>query len=75
MATNTHPATPKAFMRVATIAAKLDCSKGHIWNMLKDPSYNFPQPIKLSPQITVFDAELVERWIEERRGQNLKEAA
>lgn len=75
MTTSTHPATPKAFLRAASIASKLDCSRGHIWNMAKDPRYNFPPPIKLSAQITVFDAELVERWIEERRGHNLKEAA
>lgn len=74
MATNTQSAQPKDFLRAATIAARMDCSRGHIWNLCKDPLSGFPRPIKLSPQITVFDAELVERWIEERREQNLKAA-
>ena len=75
MATNTKLAPPKAFLRVTTIAAMLDCSKGHIWNMLKDSRYGFPPAIKLSRQVTVFDAALVANWIEERRGQKAKEQA
>lgn len=63
---------PKRFYRVPTLAAMLDCSKGHIYNMLKEGKLT---RIKLSPQVTVIDATEADAWIESRRGQNLKEAA
>ena len=63
--------TEKRFYRVPTLAAMLDCSKGHIYNLLKAGELT---RIKLSTQITVVDAAEADAWIESRRRQILKEA-
>lgn len=71
---NTDTTPPKAFLRVATIASMLDISKGQVWNMTKNGT--FPAARKLSPQITVWDAEEVQNWINQQLGKNpLQEAA
>lgn len=56
-----QPSLPRAFLRVSTIAAMLDTSKGQIWNMAKIGT--FPAPIKISQRITVWDATEVEAWV------------
>lgn len=65
------PTTPKSFYRVPTLAAMLDCSKGHIYNLLKAGELT---RIKLSAQITVVDAAEADAWIKSRREQKLKAA-
>lgn len=54
----------KSFYRVPTLATMLDCSKGHIYNLLKAGELT---RIKLSAQITVIDAAEADAWIEAHR--------
>ena len=52
------------FLRPKAVAQKLGISTSTIWRWVKDSSMNFPQPVKLTPTITVFNGPEVDVWIE-----------
>lgn len=58
-------------IRVKEVAAKTGSSVPTVWRWAKnDPS--FPRPIKLSPGITVFDAALIDAWMDQRVSESRK---
>ena len=69
-ATQTEPAsetTPKqlpleGFVRLKLILEFVPVSAATIWRKVKDGT--FPQPIKLSKQVTVWKAKDVREWLE-----------
>lgn len=52
------------FYRLPTLKAKLDISGSHIWGMVK--AGKFPKPIKLSENVTAWNAADVEAWAQSR---------
>ncbi len=48
------------FYRVKTVANMLDCSKGHVWGLLRKGIFT---RVKLSEQITVVPADEVNSFI------------
>ena len=52
------------FLRPKAVAQKLGISTTTIWRWVKDSNMNFPQPVKLTPTITVFNGSEVDVWIE-----------
>ncbi len=52
----------REFLRVKTIAAMLDISRGSVWGMVR--AGKFPKPMKMSPQITVWNASDVKEFID-----------
>jgi len=50
------------FLRPKATAKKLDVSTSTVWRWVKDPEMKFPQPIKLTPMITVFNSIEIESW-------------
>ena len=59
--TTTHPAQ---FYRLPTLKAKLGISGSHIWGMVK--AGKFPKPVKLSQNVTAWNAADVEAWAQSR---------
>jgi len=59
--TTTHPAQ---FYRLPTLKANLGISGSHIWGMVK--AGRFPKPIKLSENVTAWNAADVEAWAQSR---------
>lgn len=61
--------TPKSRLGSAQfsgVGAKIGASRSHVWNLAKyDP--DFPQPIRLSQGVTVWDEREVDTWIEGKR--------
>jgi predicted DNA-binding transcriptional regulator AlpA len=54
------------YLRVRTVGTKIGASRSHVWNLAKqDPE--FPQPIRLSRGVTVWDEREVDAWIDIRR--------
>jgi prophage regulatory protein len=54
------------FLRPKDLAKKLGISTTTIWRWVKDSNRNFPQPIKLTPTITVFNGLEIEAWIKKQ---------
>jgi|694.fasta_scaffold150488_2 predicted DNA-binding transcriptional regulator AlpA len=54
------------FLRPKDLAKKLGISTTTIWRWVKDSNRNFPQPIKLTPTITVFNGLEIEVWIKKQ---------
>lgn len=54
------------YLRIWQVAALTGMGKSTIWQKVKDG--NFPQPIKLSPRVTVWSAKAVQMWIETKNG-------
>ncbi len=55
---------PAQFYRLPTLKAKLGISGSHIWGMVK--AGKFPKPIKLSENVTAWNAADVEAWAQLR---------
>jgi prophage regulatory protein len=64
MATQQNKQHPTQFYRLPTIKQRLGVSGSSIWAWVK--AGKFPRPIKLSPNCTVWNAEDVEAWAQER---------
>lgn len=59
------------YLRVRGVGTKIGASRSHVWNLAKhDPE--FPQPIRLSKGVTVWDEREVDAWIESKRTTALK---
>jgi prophage regulatory protein len=58
------------FLRPKDLAKKLGISTTTIWRWVKDSNRNFPQPIKLTPTITVFNGLEIEAWIKSQFQSN-----
>lgn len=52
------------FIRAKRFAAVLDIGESTLWKWAAE--HRIPQPIKLSPRITVWDAEIVREWMAKR---------
>ena len=61
------------FLRPKTVAEKLGISTTTIWRWVKDTNMHFPQPIKLTPTITVFKASEINEW-HNKQCNHLKES-
>lgn len=57
------PSMKKQMLRVADVAAKLNVSRGTVWNYSKA---GLIKPIKLSSMVTVWSEEDIERFIASR---------
>lgn len=53
-------------LRIKSVSAKTEIGKSTIWLWLSQGK--FPEPIKLSPRITVWRESDIDKWIE-RRGK------
>ena len=54
------------YLRDRGVGSKIGASRSHIWNLAKqDPE--FPQPIRLSRGVTVWDEREVDAWIKRQR--------
>jgi len=51
-------------LRIKSVSQKLDTGKSTIWLWLAEGK--FPEPIKLSPRITVWKESDIDEWIERR---------
>lgn len=62
----TQQTTPHAalFYRLPQLKAKLNISGSHIWALVKQG--RFPKPVKLSENVTAWDAAQVEAWAQSR---------
>ena len=49
------------FLRVTQVARKIGIGKSTVWLWVKEGK--LPEPIKLSPRITVWDESKIEEWI------------
>ncbi len=59
------------YLRVRGVCSKIGASRSHVWNLAKqDPA--FPQPIRLSRGMTVWDEREVDAWIEGKRAETAK---
>jgi prophage regulatory protein len=61
------------FLRPKAVALKLGISTTTIWRWVKNANMHFPQPIKLTPMITVFNASEIDAW-HKKQCKNFKEA-
>jgi predicted DNA-binding transcriptional regulator AlpA len=59
------PGGVKQFYRAVSIARMLDVSVGQIWHWAKTGV--LPPGRKLSPQITVWDAEVIDEFIKQKK--------
>ncbi|NQY19800.1 MAG: AlpA family phage regulatory protein [Campylobacteraceae bacterium] len=49
------------YLRVKTVAEKVGISKSTIWLWVKENK--FPKPIKVSPQVSVWNEDKIEEWM------------
>lgn len=64
---NHHNNEAGRYLRVRNVGSKIGSSRSHVWYLAKhDPE--FPQPIRLSRGVTVWDEREVDAWIEGKRG-------
>jgi len=52
------------FLRIKDVMKKTGIARSTIWLWVKEDK--FPKPIKLSPRITVWNNEEVEKWISKK---------
>lgn len=50
------------FLRIKSVIEKTGLAKSTIWLWVSEDK--FPKPIKLSPRITVWEEELINKWME-----------
>jgi len=50
------------FLRPKAVSEKLGISTTTIWRWVKNANMQFPQPIKLTAMITVFNANEIDAW-------------
>ena len=53
------------YLRIQDVSDKTKLCKSHIWEQAKQGK--FPQPINLSPRITVWDNKEVDEWMEKQK--------
>jgi len=53
------------YLRIHDVTNKTKLCKSHIWEQVKEN--NFPQPIKLSPRVTVWDADELDDWMRKQK--------
>jgi len=58
------------YLRIQDISNKTKLCKSHIWEQVK--LKKFPQPIALSPRVTVWDAYEVDKWMLEQKQKSRK---
>jgi prophage regulatory protein len=56
------------FLRQPQVLQFVPISKSTLWRRIEARS--FPQPVKLSPRVTVWRAEDIRRWIAEQGGES-----
>lgn len=52
------------FLRIKDVMKKTGIAKSTIWLWVSEGK--FPKPIKLSPRITVWDEDIIFKWINEK---------
>lgn len=53
-------------LRPTKTAEKIGTHVRTLWRYARDPSMNFPPPIRIGPGVTGFDEEAVNKWLEAR---------
>ena len=53
------------YLRIQDVKNKTKLCKSHIWEQVK--KNNFPQPIKLSPRVTVWDEDELDSWMRKQK--------
>ena len=53
--------TPRKALRIGSVIERTGVSKTHLYRLIQ--AEKFPRPVKLSERVSVWDAELVDRWL------------
>jgi len=56
------------YLRIWHISNQTKMCKSHIWEEVKKG--NFPEPIKLSARVTVWDADEIDEWMEKQKAMS-----
>ena len=51
------------FLRISDVAKKTGLGKSTVWLWVKEN--RFPKPIKLSPRVTVWDEDTLDKWMKQ----------
>lgn len=68
MNTTTQPA--EIFLRLPQVLERIPVSRSGLWKMVQE--HRFPQPVKLSPRVTVWRASDVAAYIEQATAKGVK---
>lgn len=52
---------PRKALRIDSVIERTGVSKTHLYRLIQ--AEKFPRPVKLSERVSVWDAELVDRWL------------
>jgi prophage regulatory protein len=58
------PAAPRKALRIDSVIDRTGVSKTHLYRLIS--AKKFPRPVKLSERVSVWDAELVDRWLADK---------
>ena len=58
------PAAPRKALRIDSVIDRTGVSKTHLYRLIS--AQKFPRPVKLSERVSVWDAELVDRWLADK---------
>ena len=64
------PNTSRTALRIDKVIARTGVSKTHLYRLIQVGK--FPRPVKLSERVSVWDAELVDRWLSSKFGEEVK---
>jgi prophage regulatory protein len=56
--------TPRKALRIDSVIDRTGVSKTHLYRLIS--AKKFPRPVKLSERVSVWDAELVDRWLADK---------
>ena len=56
-----HYTLPRKALRIDSVIERTGVSKTHLYRLIN--AQKFPCPVKLSERVSVWDAELVDRWL------------
>ena len=56
--------TPRRALRIDSVIDRTGVSKTHLYRLINEKK--FPRPVKLSERVSVWDAELVDRWLADK---------
>jgi len=52
------------FLRVKQVSEKVGIGKSTVWLWVKQNK--FPKPLKLSPRVTVWDEDVIDKWLQQK---------
>jgi len=54
----------RSFLRVKQVSEKVGIGKSTVWLWVKQNK--FPKPLKLSPRVTVWDEDVIDKWLQQK---------